>query len=131
MVRQLFERETAGATDAEGLGAGLERACTRVAESLRVSLGDDGYAALLARAFAKTQTEQPLLKDFHRINAAGIDLDVVSSIEGHGVADVSAALESLLAALVDILSELIGVDMVRNLLDHEESPSALNGRRTL
>jgi hypothetical protein len=128
MARELLERETAGAMDSQQFGAALERACSRVAENLRTCLGEDGYRALLARAFANTHDQQALFKDMQRMNAAGIDLDVVTGVEAHGVATVSGALEALLAAVVDILSELIGADMVRSLLDQDASP-ALNGRR--
>jgi hypothetical protein len=42
---------------------------------------------------------------------------------------VGMALEALLAALVDILGDLIGADMVRNLLIYDDSPRTLDGRR--
>jgi predicted ArsR family transcriptional regulator len=129
MARELLDRETAGVVDSAQFGAALERACSRVAENLRTCLGEDGYRALLARAFATTHDQRALFTEMQRMNAAGIDMDVVTGVETHGVATVSDALEALLAALVDILSELIGADMVRSLLDQDAS-AALDGRRT-
>lgn len=129
MARHLLERESAGAAEAAGLGATMQRTCTRIADSLRRSLGDDGYNALLGRALARTASDHPVLTAIRRADSAGIHLDVVGGVEGHGAAAVGAALESLLAALVDILSDLIGADMVRSLLDHDDLPRARrNGR---
>jgi hypothetical protein len=128
MARQLLERETAGTTDV-ARGAAMQRAWTRVAETLRRSVGEDGYSALLARALARLEAEQPVLKDIRRSDASGIHLDVAATVEGHGAATVGAALESLLAALVEILSDLIGADMVLNLLDHDDHPQPPGGRR--
>ena len=129
IARQLLQPEMTDATDVAGPAAVMQRACTRVAENLRLSLGEDGHSALLARALARTESDHPVLKDIRRADPAGIHLDVVGGVEGHGAAAVDAALESLLAALVDLLSELIGVDMVRSLLDHDDLPRARrNGR---
>lgn len=130
MARQLLQRDMAGATEAAGLGATMQRASTRVADDLRRSVGEDGYSALLVRALARTQSDHPVLKDIRRADAAGIHLDVIGGVEGHGAAAVGAALESLLAALVDILSDLIGADMVRSLLEHDDLPRARRNGRT-
>jgi len=131
MARQLLERERGRATEAAGLGATMQRASTRVANNLRSSVGEDGYSALLVRALARTQSDHPALKDMRRTDPTGIHLDIVGCVEAHGAAAVGAALESLLAALVDILSDLIGADMVRSLLDHDDLPRARrNGRTT-
>jgi predicted ArsR family transcriptional regulator len=48
-------------------------------------------------------------------------LDVVTAVQLHGAANVGAAVESLLAALLDILSDLIGADMARALVEHDGS----------
>jgi hypothetical protein len=129
MARQLLEHEEGGATEA-GLGATMQRASTRLADNLRSSVGEDGYSALLVRALARTESDHPVLKDMRRTDAVGIHLDVVGGVEGHGAAAVGAALESLLAALVDILSDLIGADMVRSLLDRDDLPRARRNGRT-
>lgn len=129
LARHLLERETAGTTETGRRGAAMQRACTRVSETLRRSVGEDGYSALLARALARTESEQPVLKGIRRGDAVGIHLDVATAVDGHGAASVWTALESLLAALVDILGDLIGVDMVRSLLDHDDSRRAAGARR--
>ena len=118
---QLLDRETSTTTEAAGLGAAMQRACARVSDRLGRSIGEDGYAALLARALARTEAERPVLKNIRRGEAAGIHLDVVTAVDDCGATAVRAGLESLLAALFEILSDLIGVDMVRSLLDHADS----------
>jgi hypothetical protein len=128
LARRLLERETAGTTEAASLGAAMQRAWMRVSDTLRRSVGDDGYNALLARALARTESAQPVLKDLRRNESVGIHLDVVTAVESHGSGTVREAVEVLLAALIDILSDLIGADMVRNLFDHDETPHAPRGR---
>ena len=119
----MLEREADDAADAaNGDGAAMQRAFARLSGNLRRSVGEDGYGALLARAAAGTESEPSILSVIPRSDATGIDLDIVGAIERHGPVAAGAALESLIAALVDILSELIGADMARNLLDHDGSP---------
>jgi len=115
IARQLLDREQA---NGEGAGPALQRLCTRVTDNLRGSVGDDGYNALLARALTRVERDHPALKDVRRVTDSNIQLDgVVASIDRHGLPAVTVALESLVAALVDLLSSLIGADMVLNLID--------------
>jgi hypothetical protein len=126
---QLLERETSNITEAVALSAAMQRACDGVSERLRRTVGEDGYTALLARAFARTEAERSVLTNIRRDDAAGIHLEVVAAVNDHGATVVRAGLESLLAALLEILSELIGVDMVRSLLDYDDSPEPqVNGK---
>ncbi len=104
-------------------GADLQRAFARVSENLRRSLGEDGYRALIGRAISRTQSDPPVWTAT-RYAGLGIDLDVVAAVERHGASAVGAALESLVTALFDILSDLIGADMARNLLDHDDARRA-------
>ena len=118
----MLERDVAGATEGEPLGAALERTFARVSGNIRRTVGEDGYAALLARALVTTASNETVLSVIPRLDATGVDLDIASAVETHGVSGAGASLESLLAALVDILSDLIGEDMARTLLDHDASP---------
>ena len=117
-ARQLLASGTTGAQEPAAVGAAIQRTLNRVSENLRQSIGNDGYEALISRAFACAQPEHPVLTDFRGDGTASFSIDHVgSSIDKHGVPVTTAALESLLAALVDVLSGLIGADMVLNLLD--------------
>jgi hypothetical protein len=107
-------------------GEALQASFRRVSESLRRSIGEDGYRALLARAIARTQSD-PLVWTNLRYAGLGIDVDLLAAEDRHGVGIVGAALESLVTALFDILSELIGAEMARNLLDHDDTRRAHAG----
>ena len=87
-------------------------------------MGEDGSSALLARAFARTEAAHPALKKIRRLNEGTVQLDgVVASVETHDVATATAAVEALLAALIDILSRLIGEEMAMRLVESDPAPS--------
>jgi hypothetical protein len=111
--------------------AALQRTLVRVCANLRDSVGDDGRDALLGRALARAESEHPALKDIRRLNHGAVQLDnVVASVEAHGVAAVTTAIEALLAALLDVLGRLIGEDMAMRLLDQDlPGPSPDGGTR--
>ena len=92
-------------------------------------MGDAGCAALLARALARTEGAHPVLKDLHGRADEGIRLDgIATSANAHGIETVTAAIEALIGALVDILTRLIGDDMAIRLLDHDgHQPPARGG----
>ena len=129
------------ARDAPGLGSGsvtpemtilaLQRSWTRVIDALRNSMGDVGYAALLARGVARTEGAHPVLNDLRSSTDEGIRLDgIAASAAAHGIERVAAAIEALIAALVDILARLIGDDMTIRLLDPDgPQPAPPGGAR--
>lgn len=118
LARQLLRREIAGTVEPEETGAAVERTLARVSENLRRSVGDDGYTALLTRAIAQTRTEHPALGDIRGDGPLVFPIGSLTVDAGtHDIKAVSAAFESLLASIVDLLGSLIGADMVLNLLD--------------
>lgn len=124
LARRLLEREIGAAEDPAVVAASMQRVCTRVSDNLRRAVGDDGHSALLARALARTEPHHPALANVHRMCDTGICLDgVAATVSSRGLPVVGAALEALLAALIETLSGLIGADMVANLVDHESPPS--------
>jgi len=129
MARRLLARETSAAREPAMVAAALQRACMRVSANLRDSMGDDGRDALLARAIARTESDHPALKDLRKLNHGAIQLDgILASVEAHGVAPVTTAIEAMLAALVDVLGRLIGEDMAMRLLDHDPPGPSPDGR---
>jgi hypothetical protein len=129
MARGLLVRETSAAREPATVAAALQRACARVSANLRDSVGDDGRDALLGRALARTESDYPVLKDIRKLNHGPVHLDnVVASVEAHGVATVTAAIEALLAALLDVLGRLIGDDMAMRLLDQDLAEPSLHGQ---
>ena len=81
-------------------------------------MGDDGSTALLARALARTEAKHPALTTARRISRGGITLDnVAEATETHGAAAMTAAVEALFAALVEVLGNLIGEDMAVRIME--------------
>jgi hypothetical protein len=110
------------------IGAALLRTCARVSENVRDAMGDDGWNALLVRAITQTESAHPALSTVRRVNEGSVHLDgVVESVEAHGAAAVTEAIEALLATLVDILSRLIGEDMAIRLIDPDAARSRKGG----
>lgn len=107
----------------------MQRAFSRISDSVRRSLGEDGYRALLGSAVARMQSNQPVWTNI-RYAGLGIDLDVVAAVDRHGANIVGAALELLVASLFDILSDLIGAEMARNLLEYDDPIRAPAGGET-
>lgn len=129
MARVLLAYTGAPSGKSADAGERMQRLCTRVSYNLRWSLGDDGYDALLTRALKRAEAEHRSLKDIYRVTDSGIQLDgVVACIGRHGEPEVAAALESLLTALIELLSSLIGADMVLNLLDMNGPPTPRGGQ---
>lgn len=100
------------------VGAALQQLLARVSEALRDSMGEDGRNALLVRALARTEADHPALKKIVALDEGGVQLEgVAASVAAHGVASVTAAIEALLAALIDVLGRLIGEDMAIRMID--------------
>ena len=114
--------------DSAAAAAALQRTLARVGEQLGDALGADGRNALLARALSQTEKEHPALRKIRRIDNDTIQLEgVVTTVEADGVAAVTAAIEALLAAVIEVLSRLIGEDMAIRLIDHEDATSEARG----
>ena len=113
LARRLLAQDTAaGIGDPEIVAVGLRKTCARVSGALRNALGTDGCNALLIRAMTRTEAQHPLIADLQRSGEGHISFDgLVKSVDEHGVGAVTAAIEALLAALIDILVRLIGEEM--------------------
>jgi hypothetical protein len=117
-------------SEADAAGVALQRACSRLVQTLRDSMGDEGCTALLARALARTEAAHPSMRDIRRIDGDQILLDgVVAGIRAHGIAKATLAIEALFVALIDILIQLIGEDMAIRLVDDRLRPGKLAGGR--
>lgn len=126
IARQVLARDppTVGDGAPEPAGQALQRSWTRVTDTLRDSMGDAGCAALLARALAHTEAAHPVLKDLRRSETDDVRLDgIAASVDAHGIEAVTAAVEALLAAVLDILTRLIGEDMATRLIVHDGAQS--------
>lgn len=117
-----------GTGDPEVVAIGLRKTCARISISLRNALGTDGCNALLVRALARTEAQHPLIAELRRSSEGNMSFDVlVQSVDDHGIVPVTAAIEAMLAALVDILIRLIGEDMTIRLTAADTMRPVSNG----
>lgn len=130
IARRLVARE-AGALNGGApkmAGVSLQRTCSRVFDTLRDYMGEDGRDALLARALARTEPYHPVLTRIRRLSDRSIHLDgVMSTLETSSVSEVTAAIEALIGATLDVLGRLIGEDMALRIIENE--PRSSNGIR--
>jgi hypothetical protein len=126
VARRILAREgvSGGADDSEA----LQRVCIRMMNTLRDSLGEAGCTALLARGLTRTEGAHPALRQVRRWHEDAIYLDgVAAGSEVYGIAAVTVAIEALFAALLDVLTQLIGADMAMRLIDHDGRQPGTSG----
>lgn len=90
--------------------------CATADRNLRQALGDHGCDALLSRAVATIEARHPLAADLRQDQVVTRER-LAMAVQVHGAAATEAAVESLVATLVDILARLIGEDMAVRLID--------------
>ena len=130
LARRLLAPElTLGTADPEVAAVGLRRTCERISVTLRNALGVDGSSALFHRALMRTEAAHPSLAGLRGSDDRHIAFEgLAASVDAHGIGAVSAGVEALLAALIDILVRLIGEEMTIRLTAAEAaSPTAPNG----
>jgi hypothetical protein len=131
ITRRILAREAAASTDRnpDSAAVAMQRAWGRVTDALRHSMGEAGADALVSRALARTQATHPVLKALLRPGSAAIHLDSIAANTGSADAkEVSAAIEALIGALVDILARLIGEDMaIRVIYGYDPETQARGG----
>jgi hypothetical protein len=128
LARRLIDREP-GRQDAKHRGAAAAHAaCEQVYRDLSRWVGGAGSAALFTRALLSAQSEHPVL--------AGMELrpDTEPRLAGVGEAvriggsrATAAALEALLAELIELLNRFIGADVVVRLVDRNLPGTAGDG----
>lgn len=130
VARRVLDREAvvSAAGAPEDVAVVLQRVCTRLSCNLRDAMGPAGYDALLDRALVRAEPAHPALTAACPRNGAGIRVEnLQASIETHGAPAVTAAIEALLVAFIDILSRLIGEDMAIRLIDQDVPRSRPRG----
>lgn len=114
------EAALANENEPETMVTALQQTCLRVFTNIRDALGQGGASALLGRALARNGSSHPVLYAIVRLDEGGVSVDgLAASVEGNGVSAVTAAIEVLLATLVEFLGRLIGEDMAVRLMDHD------------
>ncbi|HEU4556654.1 MAG TPA: hypothetical protein VFS20_02350 [Longimicrobium sp.] len=119
LVRRLVRQEAGGSTDPESLAAAVEGACRKLSGELETLVGRGGVAALIGRAVNLAKREFPFLGVVRLEADAPVALaGLRESLQGHDPAEAEAAsvalLASLLAVLVNLLGEELGLRPVWN-----------------
>ena len=110
--RRLWALESAGTNGGPPAAA---RICVRVGDGLARWIGRDGYRALFRRAREEELPTHPAL--------AGLDCDgtdderVAAAVAAHGADAVSAAVLSLVTALIVLLGRVVGEEMAIQLVE--------------
>src|SRR5687768_2293420 len=103
------------AADAAAVNAALER----VSAELTRWVGPDGSRALLIRALGRAQTSHPVLSSVSIPNESRPILQGLSAaIDSGGAGPVAAGLETMLVALFELLSRLMGDALLQRLAEH-------------
>jgi hypothetical protein len=117
LTRRLVARASTGSEGPDASALAVLAACERTHRELTRRLGQTGSNALLTRALAQARTGHPVLKAIRIGSNAKSSLDgVAEALKVHGVSQVAAGLETTLEKLLDLLSRLIGDDMVVRLV---------------
>lgn len=106
-------------------------ACGHLYKELSRWVGREGCHAMFARALTEARSDHPALAQI-RLHARSDPYveGVAESIMANGDPPTAAALESMLAVLVDLLRRLIGNDMANQLIERSLSPGDRAGAIT-
>jgi hypothetical protein len=127
-VARELARFAAPDSDADRHADAVNRACVLVVQNLCESMGDDGCRALFGRAFARSATLDPVIIELRDgPEPMPSPARVSAAIQAHGAGAVQAAVEMLLATLIDILARLIGEDMAIRIIDRDPPPRDSSG----
>ena len=94
-------------------------ALDRVSAELTRWVGTDGSRALLIRALSRAQTSHPVLANVTIATESRPNLEGLSeAIDSEGAGPVAASLETMLVALFELLSRLMGDALLHRLAEH-------------
>ncbi len=124
-------RRTSECEDTRAVAAG-ERVLQKLREHLSRWFGADGFHTLLARALSNARTEHPVLAKTMRFGQGNRRISgFIDHTPKHGDGDaVRAALVGLIAALIALLSRLVGGDMAQHLVE-QIWPDALRNKSSI
>lgn len=119
LTRSLTARAVGDDVAAESDALAVLAACERAFVELSRSLGAPGFGTLLRRAKATTERMYPLLGDMHLAAREPYLGGVPELVQLHGASPVITGLEAILDSMFTVLGGLIGLDMVRRLVERD------------
>jgi hypothetical protein len=121
VARRLWTRAAGDSRAPEEVAAAAERMCTQLRAGLGRWIGAEGYRALLDRALGLARAEHPALGSFSCLG--GGEPGTMAAVRAHGADRVTAGLEALVAALIELLGRIIGEEMAVRLVEQIGMPS--------
>jgi hypothetical protein len=125
LARRLVDRERIAGDANMTRSSTAARAGEELYQALSRWIGSDGCHALFGRACAQAQLDHPALSAVHlRARATPYFEGVAESVGQYGETATADAIESMLAAMIELLGRLIGVDMATSLIERSLGESA-------
>ena len=116
-ARRLLASEATASDTQEAQIAAAERVLGRLQEHLLRWFGPDGFHAVLSRALATARKDHPALAHVRIEPRSEARLtELATNARTYRLAELHDALQALLAAMIALLTRLIGDDLVRRLL---------------
>lgn len=111
-------RTTSGEAPEVANAASALAAANDLYRDLSQWVGHDGSHALFSRSFAQARARHPALADLKlSVRSEPYLTNLAKIIKAHGDSDAGAGIEAMLVALFDLLSRLIGDDILTRLID--------------
>ena len=117
LAGEILSREIEGARTATAAAGAAELVFQRLADNLVRWVGTDGSQALFARARAIAQTRSEALRVIPPPARSALFLDALAAhAEPHDVTSILEGAVTILEALIELLSRLVGDDLAMKLL---------------
>ena len=124
VARRHWARAAGDTNTLEEVAAAATRTCTQLQAGLARWVGTEGYRALIDRALLLARAEHPALGS---LSCHGEDQPVTTAaVRAHSAAEVRDGMVALVAALVDLLSRIIGEEIAVELVN--QAVARLPGR---
>jgi hypothetical protein len=121
VAHRFWERAAGDASAPEEVAAAVERICAQLRAGLGRWIGVAGYQALLDRALGLARARHPALGSLSCLGEDG--QETVAAVRAHGAGAVAAGLMAVVAALIELLGRIIGVEMAVRLVEQIALPS--------
>jgi hypothetical protein len=118
IARRLINRRGVDQAGSRSAAQAAAAACDHLYWDLSRWVGLDGCQALFTRALTQARADHPVLEQIRLSTKSDRHLDGVSeTIKTHGDGATAESVESVLVALIELLTRLIGNEMVTRLVE--------------
>lgn len=116
LSRRQWSRVAGNASTPEAIAEAVATLGLQLRTGLSPWIGAEGYAALHARALTQVRTDHPALAEFTLDADDGKATEL--AVRAHGAAAVAGGIVAFVAALIELLGKIIGVEMALRLVEH-------------